>query len=101
MLVQIQEGHVAPGASAQPRGSQFGFGVYAIHCFFSRAVTMYCRKCRSLRISATVLPFEKSAPVGHTWTHLPHPVQFVDSPQGSPRSAMTLELRPRPATSQT
>lgn len=77
-----------------------GFTRHVIHSFFSRAVTMYCKKLRSLRISATVLPLENKAPVGQTCTHFPQLVQVPDSPQGSPRSEMIVEFRPRPATSQ-
>ena len=32
--------------------------------------------------SPTARPFSLSAPVGHTWTHLPQEVQEVDSPHG-------------------
>ena len=41
------------------RDAAFLGPAYPIHCFFSRAVTMYLRKPRSLRISATVLPLSK------------------------------------------
>src|SRR5450631_2130160 len=91
---------MAAGATAQPDRRQTRLAGYPIHCFFSLAVTMYCRKPRSLRISATLLPFENNAPVGHTWTHLPQLVQVSDCPQGSPRSEMINEAVPRPQTSQ-
>ena len=87
---------MAAGAAAQPRRRQTRLLRHSIHCFFSRAVTMYFRKLRSLRISPTVLPFANSAPVGHTCTHFPQLVQVSESPQGSPRSEITREFVPRP-----
>src|SRR5208337_1858149 len=98
-LIEVEKRHMAARAAAQPHGREPRFLSYPIHCFFSRAVTMYFRKPRSLRISAMLLPFSNSAPVGHTWTHFPHPVQVSEVPHGSPRSEMICEWTPRPLMS--
>ncbi len=92
-FIEIEKGHMAAGASAEPHCCDFGFHVLVvpdysssvsvlIHSPLRRAVTIYLRNPVCFSISAMDSPFLKSAPVGQTSTHLPHEVQLSDDPQG-------------------
>src|ERR1039457_6972571 len=80
------------------RGQAGRLSYSAIHCFFSRAVTMNSSLVRSRSISPTVEPLLNSAPVGQDMTHLPHLVQVSEVPHGWLRSVIDRALPPRPET---
>ncbi|MFM1944519.1 MAG: hypothetical protein RI897_3501 [Verrucomicrobiota bacterium] len=95
-FIDIEEGHMAAGAAAQPDGGDFFADHGSDFRFATSSETRWGERVRFPMVAS----LGQRAPVGQTSIHLPQEVQVAESPQGWLKSAMMREVTPRPATSQ-
>ena len=94
-FVHIEKRHVAAGAAVQPHRCQTWFRASLDPLLLlPRGHDVWQEAAIFAHLGDRSVPLSHSAPVGHTWTHLPQLVQLSDSPQGCARSVITRDCCP-------